>query len=460
MKHYQVTNPATGKITDRYDTASDSDIQAVLAQAQDGYEHWQTTSLSQRRDALLAIAEQYQQQRQQLAAIITEEMGKPIAQALGEIDVVIEIFEYYAQQGERLLQAEPIEVSRGSARIEKRPIGVLLGIMPWNYPQYQVARFIAPNIMAGNSIILKHAEQCPKTATAIVELCHAAGLPRGVYNNVFATTDQVADMIRDTRVQGVSLTGSERAGAAVAATAGNALKKVVLELGGSDPFIVLADADIDRAVRHAINGRFENAGQACNAAKRLIIESSVYESFMDKFIAKVAQMQLGDPTQTDTFMGPMSSHAAAEGLQKQVDAAIAAGAKVMVDGGIRNDNSDHTAWFEPMVLTEVTAQMGVYRQELFGPVAVVHQVDGLDEMIALANDVPYGLGASIHGTDTDRIEQIAERLQVGMVTINAASSSEAETPFGGVKCSGFGRELGELGITEFINHKLIRDLSR
>ncbi len=311
--------------------------------------------------------------------------------------------------------------------------------------------------MAGNTIILKHAPQCPKTAEAIVDILKEAGLPEGVYNNVFATNEQAATIIEDSRVQGVSLTGSERAGQAVAKVAGGALKKVVLELGGSDAFIVAADADIEQAVKGAIEGRFGNTGQACNAAKRLIVVESVYDKFVEGFTNAVRNMTLADPLDEGTFIGPMSSKAAAVNLQEQLDSAVQAGATVLVKGGMVKDKPG--AWFAPAVLTDVDESMDVYREELFGPVAVVYKARDIEHAIKIANDVPFGLGASIQTQDAALAADIADKLEVGMVTINAPSGSEANTPFGGVKRSGFGRELGTLGITEFLNYKLIRDKS-
>ncbi|PIE46699.1 MAG: succinate-semialdehyde dehydrogenase [Gammaproteobacteria bacterium] len=463
MRPYQVTNPATGKVIQSFDTASDEQIQATLADAHRAFQSWKDTSIAQRKNYLLAIAEQYRKHQRELAEIVTEEMGKPIRASMGEVGFVISIIEYYAQHGESLLSPDTIAVAKGTATVLKRPLGVLFGIMPWNYPHYQVIRFLAPNLMAGNTVILKHAEQCPKTAQAIEQLLLDAGLPKGVYSNTFASIEQSATIIKDPRVQAVSLTGSERAGQAVATTAGQALKKVVLELGGSDAFILCDDInqddELDKVVKKAISARYGNCGQACNAGKRFIIMENVYDAFMSKFIAKVQAITPADPTLNDTFMGPMSSRLACEGLQKQVNSAIKQGATVLVDGGMRADNIDGQAWFDPMVLTDVTPSMDVYHQELFGPVAVVHKVSTIDEAIALANDVPYGLGASIHTNNSDTANYLAEKLDVGMVTINDESSTEAETPFGGVKLSGFGRELGDIGITEFLNFKLIRDKS-
>lgn len=457
MSDYQVNNPATGEVEATYPAASEQDIQNAIEQADSAYQDWRQVSFDERSALLHKVADLYLERQDTLARIVATEMGKPVAQAKGEIGLVAEIYRYYADNAEQLLAPSIIEVDRGRASVEKHPVGALLGIMPWNYPHYQVARFAAPNLMAGNTIILKHAPQCPKTAEAIVDILKDAGLPKGVYNNVFATNEQAATIIEDERVQGVSLTGSERAGQAVAKIAGGALKKVVLELGGSDAFIVAADADIEQAVKGAISGRFGNTGQACNAAKRLIIIESVYDKFVEGFTNAVRDMTLADPLDERTFIGPMSSKAAATNLQAQLDSAIKAGATVLVEGGMIKDKPG--AWFAPAVLTDVDESMDVYREELFGPVAVVYKARDIEHAIQIANDVPFGLGASIQTQDADLAADIADNLDVGMVTINAPSGSEANTPFGGVKRSGFGRELGTLGITEFLNHKLIRDKS-
>ncbi|WP_348548628.1 NAD-dependent succinate-semialdehyde dehydrogenase [Psychrobacter sp. KFRI-CH2-11] len=457
MSDYQVNNPATGEVEATYPAAAEQDIQNAIEQADSAYQDWRQVSFDERSALLHKVADLYLERQDTLARIVATEMGKPVAQAKGEIGLVAEIYRYYADNAEQLLAPSTIEVDSGRASVEKHPVGALLGIMPWNYPHYQVARFAAPNLMAGNTIILKHAPQCPKTAEAIVDILKDAGLPKGVYNNVFATNEQAATIIEDPRVQGVSLTGSERAGQAVAKIAGGALKKVVLELGGSDAFIVAADADIEQAVKGAISGRFGNTGQACNAAKRLIVIESVYDKFVEGFTNAVRDMTLADPLDERTFIGPMSSKAAATNLQAQLDSAIKAGATVLIEGGMIKDKPG--AWFAPTVLTDVDESMDVYREELFGPVAVIYKARDIEHAIQIANDVPFGLGASIQTQDADLATDIADKLDVGMVTINAPSGSEANTPFGGVKRSGFGRELGTLGITEFLNHKLIRDKS-
>ncbi|WP_339683198.1 NAD-dependent succinate-semialdehyde dehydrogenase [uncultured Pseudoalteromonas sp.] len=455
MSEYKVTNPATGKIEASYPTANEQDIQQAITKADDAYKEWRNISLSERSALLHKIADIYIERQDELANMIAVEMGKPVAQGKGELALVAEIYRYYADNAEQLLAHNQINVAEGSAFVEKLPVGALLGIMPWNYPHYQVARFAAPNFMAGNTIILKHAPQCPKTAEVIVEILKDAGLPDGVYNNVFATNDQAATIIEDSRIQGISLTGSERAGQAVAKIAGGALKKVVLELGGSDAFIVAADADLEQAVADAITGRFGNTGQACNAAKRLIVVEAVYDKFVQGFADAVREMTLSDPLDQTTFIGPMSSKSAAVNLQKQLDEAIKAGATVLIEGGIVKDKPG--AWFAPAVLTNVDNSMAVYSEELFGPVAVIYKARDIADAIKIANDVPFGLGASIQTKDSELAAEIADQLEVGMVTINAPSGTEANTPFGGVKRSGFGRELGTLGITEFLNYKLIRN---
>jgi len=324
--------------------------------------------------------------------------------------------------------------------------------MPWNYPYYQVARFAAPNIMIGNTMLLKHAPQCPESALAMERIFHDAGLPADGYINVFATNEQVADIIADPRICGVSVTGSERAGTAVAAIAGQNLKKVVLELGGSDPFIILDTDDLAKVVDEAVGARMENGGQACNAAKRFIVAEAIYDEFVEQFTAAMASWKTGDPTDPDTSYGPLSSEQAARNLQEQVDDAVSKGATVRT-GGRRV--SGPGAFFEPSVLTDVVPEMRAYREELFGPVAVVYRVANVDEAVALANDTPYGLGASVYSANEELALDVADRLDTGMVWINAPEGGGAELPFGGTKRSGVGRELGPYGIEEFVNKKLI-----
>jgi succinate-semialdehyde dehydrogenase / glutarate-semialdehyde dehydrogenase len=387
-----------------------------------------------------------------LAAIIVREMGKPVEQALAEVDFSADIYKFYADNAEALMQDEPITLlaGEGSALIRRSSLGVLLGIMPWNFPYYQVARFAGPNLVVGNTILLKHASQCPESAAAIEQIFRDAGFPEGAYVNIYATNEQIASAIADPRVQGVSLTGSARAGAAVAEVAGRNLKKVVLELGGSDPFILLDTTDLDAAVESAVAARLDNSGQSCNAAKRFIVIDKLYDSFLEKFTAAITGTKPGDPTDQDTVLGPLSSDDATDRLQEQLERAVAGGARI-VGGGEREGN-----FFSSTVLTDVTADNDAYHEEFFGPVATVYRVASEDEAIALANDTPFGLGSYVFTTDAEQALRVADRIEAGMVFVNVVGADGAELPFGGVKGSGFGRELGRFGADEFVNKKMIR----
>ena len=445
MSLYAVVNPATGDVVQEYPTATDKQIEEDLASAHKAYREWSKTSTVAQRAALLRkVAALHSERRQELAEIINREMGKEIESALGEIDFSAAIYEYYADNAEKFLADEPIDLlyGDGSAIIRRGPVGVLLGIMPWNYPYYQVARFAGPNLTLGNTIVLKHAPQCPESAAAIQKIYDDAGFPKGAYVNVYATNEQIAEAIADPRVQGVSLTGSERAGAAVAEVAGRNLKKVVLELGGCDPFIVLSTDDLDATVDAAVAGRFENTGQACNAAKRFIVAADIYDDFLDKFTKKVLETADG--------LAPLSSVAAAKRLGEQVDRAVADGAK-LVSAGERKG-----AHFPPGVLTGLSPDSPSYREELFGPVACVYKAAGEDEAVELANDTPFGLGSYVFTTDAEQAKRVADKIEAGMVYVNLVGADGVELPFGGVKRSGFGRELGRFGIDEFVNKKLIR----
>ncbi|WP_413614923.1 NAD-dependent succinate-semialdehyde dehydrogenase [Halomonas cupida] len=453
MISYQVTNPATGEVESTYATASDAEIHQALEGAHAAWKSWRTVAPEERAALLTRVADLHHQRREELADIIVREMGKPKAQALGELSVVVDIYRYYADNGPAWLAPEAITTAGATAQVRKQGLGVLLGIMPWNFPYYQVARFAAPNLLNGNTILLKHAPQCPESAQAIEQIFRDAGAAQGLYTNIFASNEQVSELIEDPRVLGVSLTGSERAGAAVAEQAGRHLKKVVLELGGSDPFLVLADADLEQAVTHAIQGRFGNCGQACNAAKRIIVEDAVYDAFLAAFEQGIQSIKVGNPMADDTVMGPMSSEQALLNLDGQVQDAISQGAR-LVTGGKRLDQPG--AWYAPTLLVDVTPDMRIFHEELFGPVAVVYRASDLEEAIALANDSQYGLGAVIQTTDPVRAQALADRLEVGMVHINEPPGSEAELPFGGVKRSGFGRELGRAGMDEFVNRQMVK----
>ena len=445
MTLYAVTDPSTGQVVREYPTATDAEMESAIAAAARAYREWSLNStLAERVSLTRRVAELHRERREDLASIMQREMGKKIEQALGEVDFSAAIYDFYADNADRFLADEQIELlgGEGSAVVERKPIGALLGIMPWNYPVYQVARFAGPNLTLGNTIVLKHAPQCPESAEALQKICRDAGYPDGAYVNVYATNEQIATAIADPRIQGVSLTGSERAGAAVAEIAGRNLKKVVLELGGSDPFIVLSTDDLDATVDAAVAARLGNCGQACNAAKRIIVDARLYDDFLQRFTAKV----LGSADE----LAPLSSRAAAQRLAEQVDAAVAAGASLASAGERRG------AYFPPGVLTGITADSPVYREELFGPVAQVYKVNSEDEAIALANDIPFGLGSYVFTTDAEQAKRVADRIEAGMVFVNVVDADGVELPFGGVKRSGFGRELGRYGIDEFVNKKLIR----
>ena len=450
---YQVVNPATGKLESEYPTATDAEISDVLERADQGYRSWRRTPLEERAGILRQVAQLYRDRADELAAIITREMGKITKAALGELKFASNIYRYYAENGAELLRDQPLD-SRlpGSAWVRKSPIGALLGIMPWNYPYYQVARFAAPNLMIGNTIVLKHAPQCPESALATQQIFRDAGLPEDAYVNVFASNEQVARMIADPRIAGVSVTGSERAGSAVAAAAGQHLKKVVLELGGSDPFIVLDGADLPGVAKTAAAARMENGGQACNASKRMIVAEGVYDDFMAEFTAAMSGYVTGDPTDPATGYGPLSSEQAAQNLMAQLEDAVSKGATVHL-GGHRLDGPG--AFVEPTVLSGVTPDMRAFGEELFGPAAVVYKVAGADEAVELANSSAFGLGGSVFSSDQQVALDVADRLDVGMVWINSAELGGPELPFGGTKRSGVGRELGPLGIDEFVNKKLM-----
>ena len=445
MSLYAVVDPKTGDVVREYPTATDEQIEQALASATKAYREWSKTSTVAERAALIRrVAELHTERREKLAEIIHREMGKQLDQALGEVDFSAAIYEYYADNAEKFLADEPIDLldGEGSAVIKRGPVGVLLGIMPWNYPYYQVARFAGPNLTLGNTVVLKHAPQCPESAEAIQQIFDDAGFPAGAYVNVYATNEQIAQAIADPRVQGVSLTGSERAGAAVAEIAGRNLKKVVLELGGSDPFILLSTDDLDATVEAAIAGRFENAGQACNAAKRFIVAADLYDEFLDKFTKKVLD--------TADELAPLSSLAAAKRLAEQIDRAVTDGAN-LVSAGERKG-----AYFPPGVLTGVSPDSPTYREELFGPVAMVFKANSEDEALEIANDIPFGLGSYVFTTDSEQAQRVADKIDAGMVFVNLVGADGVELPFGGVKRSGYGRELGRFGIDEFVNKKLIR----
>ncbi|MEQ6903076.1 NAD-dependent succinate-semialdehyde dehydrogenase [Nocardioides sp. YIM 152588] len=444
MTDFAVLNPATGVLGQTYPGATDADIAAALDAASAAYRTWgRVSTVADRAAGLRRVAELHRERSAELATAMVEEMGKPLADAEGEVDFSASIFEYYADNAEQFLADEeiPLGEGEGTAMIRKSPVGVLLGIMPWNFPAYQVARFAAPNLATGNTVLLKHAPQCPRSAELLQQIFVDAGFPEGAYVNVYAAVDQIEGIIADPRVQGVSLTGSERAGAAVAEIAGRHLKKVVLELGGSDPFLVLGSKDLDAVVEAAVFARTDNTGQVCNAGKRFVIVDDLYDEFVGKF--------------TDALLAanpatPLSSETAAKNLASQVDAAVAGGATITRAG------EPTGAFYPSAVLSGVTPENPAYYQELFGPVAMVFRAADEDDAVRIANDTPYGLGSYVFSDDAEQAQRVADQIEAGMVYVNGVGLDAAELPFGGVKRSGFGRELGRFGIEEFVNKKLIR----
>ncbi len=448
MIEYAVTDPASGEILRRYPTATDEQIQQAIAAAAAAARVWgRTRSVAERAALVRRVGELHTLRRDELGAIIVREMGKPIDEALAEVDFAAAIYEYYADHAEEFLADEPVDLldGEGTAVVRRAPVGPLLGIMPWNFPYYQVARFAGPNMAAGNTIVLKHAPQCPESAAAMQELFLDAGFPAGAYVNVYATNEQVATAIADPRIAGVSLTGSERAGAAVAEVAGRNLKKVVLELGGSDPFLLFSTSDLDATVEAAVAARFDNTGQSCNAAKRFIIGDDLFAPFVERFSAALLERADG--------IAPLSSVAAAERLEAQVDKAVAQGA-TLIGGGPRVG-----AHYPPAVLTGVRPDHDAYREEFFGPVAMVFPAESEEAAVAIANDTPYGLGSYVFSTDPDQAARVADAIDAGMVFVNGVLLDGAELPFGGIKRSGFGREMGRFGMEEFVNKKLIRSVT-
>lgn len=452
---YATTNPFTNETTKEFDSLSDEQIEAAIEQADAAYRTWRHTPIQERAAAVKKAGALLLERKDEAAALLTEEMGKLIGESEDEVDLAASILDYYGTKGPDLIGDETIEVDEGEARVVTRPIGVLLGVMPWNFPLYQVVRFAGPNLVVGNTILLKHAGINPQSALFLEKLFADAGIPEGGYTNLFAGSDKIEQIIEHALVQGASLTGSEGAGQSVGEIAGRNLKKVVLELGGSDPFIVLDDVELETTVASAVAARMGNTGQSCVAGKRFIVVDEVYDRFVDAFGEQMGKLEPGDPADPETTLGPLSSQDAADTLVEQIQDAIDKGAKV-VTGGKAIDRQG--AFVEATVLADVTPEMRAFKEELFGPAAVVYRVKDEDEAIELANDSPFGLGSSVFSADLDRAQRVAEQLENGMVWINHPTATAAELPFGGVKRSGVGRELSSLGIQEFVNKKLIRTL--
>jgi len=451
---YQTVNPATGEVLDVYPNTSDEELGTLLTRAHNCYDRdWRHRAVEDRARVVKAVAAKLRANAEEYAQYVTLEMGKLIAQARGEVQLAADILDYYAQRAADFLQPIPLKERPGCV-VETRPIGIILGVEPWNFPYYQLARVVGPQLMVGNVVMIKHASNVPQCARAFARLFDDVdGAPEGLYTNINASTAQVAALIDDPRVRGATVTGSEKAGAAVAERAGRALKKSVMELGGSDPLIVLEDAPLEAALDNAVWGRMNNTGQSCVASKRIIVVGKKRgAAFLDGLTTRMRALRVGDPNDPATTLGPVSSDSALKGLLNQIEAACAAGARVAL-GGKRVDRPGF--FLEATILTNIDSSNPLYTQELFGPVVSFYVVDDEDAAVELANATPFGLGGSVFTADIERGRRIADRIESGMVFINHPTWTAPELPFGGVKNSGYGRELSELGFAEFVNRKLI-----
>ena len=450
---YQTINPATNEVIETYPNHTEAQIEHALATAHSLYKsQWSKGPIQPRLKVLHALADLIDSRAEELARMITSEMGKLLHESRDEVQIIAAIARYYANNAEGFLAPVPLVTPHGDASIEHHPIGVLLAVEPWNFPLYQLMRVLAPNLAAGNTIVSKHASIVPHCAKVFEELVREAGAPEGAWINLFITSDQVADIIADKRVQGAALTGSEGAGSAVAAQAGKYLKKTTLELGGNDVFIVLEDADIAKAVQSGAVSRLHNAGQECTGAKRFIVHAKVADAFLEQFTVALQAVHAGDPLDESTTLAPLSSAPARDHLAEQVKAAVKAGATLHCGGNVIDRPGN---FFEPTILTNIQRSNPAYFEEFFGPVAQVYVVNSDDEAVELANDSNYGLSGVVFSKDIARAKKLASAIETGAVWINTFSSTSPELPFGGVKRSGYGRELSELGIKEFVNQKLV-----
>lgn len=448
----QTTNPFNNKVVKTFAEISDEVLEKKIAKAHKAYQSWKTTDVKARAALLQKVADLMRKRKTELAQLITLEMGKLIAQSESEIDMCASVYEYYAQNAEAFLKDKPIPIKDGKAFVRYTPTGIILAVEPWNYPFNQVARLAAPNIAGGNVVMLKHASNVPKCAAMIEKLFKEAGAPDGVFTNLYLAGKRIAKLAEDPRITGMSLTGSGGAGSSLAEAAGKNLKKSVLELGGSDAFIILDDADVDLAVEKAVLGRFGNMGQACTSSKRMIATAKVADEFLKKLTDKIKDLRVGNPMDRETQIGPLSSEEAAQKVAKQVADTIKQGAKAVI-GGKRIKREG--AFMEFTILTNIKPAMTAYSEEIFGPVASFYKVKDEAAAIKLANDTSFGLGGSVFSKDVEQAIAVANQIDTGMVFINQNVASRPELPFGGTKRSGYGRELSALGIEEFMNRKLI-----
>jgi succinate-semialdehyde dehydrogenase/glutarate-semialdehyde dehydrogenase len=450
---YQTINPASGEVLQSFPDIADAALETVLATAQSAYEVWRHKSYAERAKIIGKAAELMAAEVETFAHTMTLEMGKRISEARGEVEFSSRILAYYAKNAEKFLAPVKLNPTRGEAHMESSPIGVIFCVEPWNFPYYQLARVAGPHLMAGNTMVVKHSSNVPRCALAFEKLLLDAGAPKGLYTNVFVSHAQTDSIIADVRIKGVALTGSVEAGRIIAAGAGKAVKISSMELGGADAFIVLDDADLEHAVKWAVWGRMYNAGQTCCASKRFIVVESMADKFLDSFKTALSELKAGDPLDEATSLGPLSSEPALLTLLEQVKVATQHGATIAL-GGKRIQRPG--SYMEPTILTHVTKDNPAFRDEFFGPVAMFFRVKDEDAAIALANDSDFGLGGSVFTKDLARGRRVASRVETGMMFINNIDWTDPELPFGGIKDSGYGRELGDMGIQEFVNKKLVR----
>jgi succinate-semialdehyde dehydrogenase/glutarate-semialdehyde dehydrogenase len=450
---YQSLNPATGKLLKKFEELTDNELETKIATAATCFKTWRKKTYAERAAIIGKAAAILHAKADEFAHTMTLEMGKRINEARGEVEFSSNILAYYAKNAERFLAPVKLHPSLGEGHMESSPIGLVFCVEPWNFPYYQLARVAGPHLMAGNVVLVKHAGIVPQCAIAFEKLLTEAGAPVGLYTNLLISHDQSDRVVDDSRVKGVALTGSVAAGRSIAARAGKNLKPSSMELGGSDAFIVLEDADLEHTIKWAVWGRMYNTGQTCCAAKRFIVVDKLADKFLEKFQSALAALKPGDPLDEKTTLGPLSSEQALLDLLKQVNGAVSHGAKLLL-GGKRIDRPG--SYMEPTILTDIRPENPAFREEFFGPVALFFRVKDEDEAIALANDSDFGLGGSVFTKDISRGRKVAGRVETGMMFINNISWSDAELPFGGIKDSGYGRELGDMGIHEFVNKKLVR----
>jgi succinate-semialdehyde dehydrogenase/glutarate-semialdehyde dehydrogenase len=449
---YRSVNPATGEVLKNFAEQTDEQVMNALASADRAFRLWSATPISERASIVGRSAHLLLEKKEELARIAALEMGKRVVEGRGEVELSASILKYFAENAEVFLAPRKLNSVMGDAHLEYSPLGVLLSIQPWNYPYYQLARFAGPHLMSGNTMLVKHASGVPQCALAFEAVLRESGIPEGVYTNLFLNADQAGLLIDDSRVRGVALTGSERAGEVLAARAGKNVKKSTMELGGSDAFVVLEDADLDHAVEMAVLGRFANCGQTCIGAKRFIVVQPILEKFLSRFTAAASKLKLGDPFDESVTLGPLSSDAALQLILRQISEATANGAQIVLGG---HRAGEVGAFLEPTILTNITTDNPAYKQEFFGPVALIFPAKDENDAIAIANDSPFGLGGSVYTVDIERGKRVASRMETGMVFINYPDVSAPDLPFGGIKRSGYGKELSNLGIEEFVNRKLI-----